>query len=259
MRRGLWRLAALLLLLSGCATRFLQGPERGAIQMSETEPSYTRSAATPTPQAAAAPSPTMDMRRQAIARMDEKLAALGMADVSRMGMNWLVELRYAGEDNFVGRVLYPSSVCLLTQGTAQKLALAQQYFEERGYRLKIWDAYRPSSYQQILYDAADDKNFVADPKRGSKHSRGAAVDVTLVDGNGEELAMPTGFDAFVPQAALDDPANTGHAKANATLLKEGMMAAGFQPIRTEWWHFDDTQWENYPLTDYDLTEFELAQ
>lgn len=194
-----------------------------------------------------------------ITQINAKLAALDMVDIGRMQEDWLIEMRYAGTDNFVGRVLYPSSVCLLMNDTAKKLSQAHRQFKQYGYRLKIWDAYRPSSYQRILYDAAQDKSFVAHPNTGSKHSRGAAVDVTLVDATGKELAMPTGFDAFVPQAALQHPTNTGTAKAHATLLKDVMEGVGFCPLDQEWWHFDDQQWRNYAITDHDLTEFEMDQ
>lgn len=198
----------------------------------------------------------MNQHQQHMKDRQAGLNKIGMLDVRFMGMDWLVDMRYAGENNFVGRTLYPSDVCLLTKGTAQKLALAHKKLSQWGYRLKIWDAYRPATYQQILYDAAEDKRFVAHPRHGSKHSRGAAVDVTLVDNNGMELVMPTSFDAFVAQASLSHPSNIGQAKQNATLLKDIMVSVGFEPISNEWWHFDDTQWEDYPLTDHDLAVFE---
>lgn len=256
MRRGLWLWVLCFALLTGCSTPFPQKTKMEAIGMSNTKkPDVTVSASAAIP----TPSPTPDAREQAILSIDQKLEKLGMVDLSRLGMDWLIDVRYAGEDNFVGRQMYPSRVSLLTQGSAQKLIKAQQLFEKQGYRLKIWDAYRPSAYQQFLYDAADDKSFVANPARGSKHSRGAAVDVTLVDETGAELLMPTAFDAFVPQASLDSELNIGEAKANGVLLRDTMIAAGFQPISSEWWHFDDTQWENYPLTDYNLADFEVPQ
>ncbi len=103
-----------------------------------------------------------------------------------------IELKYATCNNFVNKTLYPASVCVLTKGTLDKLIKANNLVKKQGYRIKIWDAYRPLSVQKIMYAAAPNKKYVANPAgSGSKHNRGAAVDVTLVDKNGKEANMPT--------------------------------------------------------------------
>ena len=97
----------------------------------------------------------------------------------------IIELRYATDDNFTGTVLYPVSVCLLRAETAQKLIQAENRLEALGYRIKVWDAYRPLSVQRVLYEAVEDKTFIANPQNGSRHNRGGAVDITLTDMDGK--------------------------------------------------------------------------
>jgi D-alanyl-D-alanine dipeptidase len=94
--------------------------------------------------------------------------------------------------------------------------------------------------------------YLASPRRGSKHSRGAAVDVTLVDARGRELVMPTGFDAFTARAGRRYRGGSPATQRNRRLLEEAMVAQGFHPNRGEWWHFDDPHWRRYPLLDLPL-------
>ena len=98
-----------------------------------------------------------------------------------------------------------------------------------------------------MWKVKPDANYVADPARGSRHNRGAAVDVTLVDNNGQELEMGTGFDDFSPRAHLDAAGLTDAAQKNRKLLRDVMERHGFKPLRTEWWHYDDADWEKYGL------------
>ncbi|EPR11875.1 M15 family metallopeptidase [Ruminiclostridium papyrosolvens] len=116
--------------------------------------------------------------------------------------NFFIDMKYATCNNFTGKTLYPSPTCVLTKGTLDKLIKANNLVMKQGYKIKIWDAYRPLSVQKIMCDATPDKKYVANPYgTGSKHNRGAAVDVTLVDSNGKELKMPTGFDNFTEKAS----------------------------------------------------------
>jgi D-alanyl-D-alanine dipeptidase len=160
-----------------------------------------------------------------------------------------VDLRYATEDNFFRQRFYKDSRAMLRPATAKKLAAAQAEFSQKGLKLKIWDAFRPLSVQREMWKVKPDSNYVADPAKGSRHNRGAAVDVTLVDGEGRELEMGTGYDDFSPRAHLEAAGLTEAARKNRALLREVMERHGFKPLRTEWWHFDDAEWEKYPLVE----------
>jgi len=114
-----------------------------------------------------------------------------------------VDMRYATADNFTGKVIYPVARCLLRRAVALRLARVQAALAARGLGLKVWDCYRPLAVQQKLWDLVKDPRYVADPKKGSRHNRGAAVDLTLVDKDGRELPMPTRFDDFSEKAHRD--------------------------------------------------------
>lgn len=157
------------------------------------------------------------------------------------------DLRYATADNFTGEAFYSFRTAWLRRGTAEKLARAQALLRERGFRLKIWDAYRPLEAQFKMWAVCPNDDYVANPTNGgcSKHNRGSAVDVTLLALDGEETEMPTGFDDFTGAARRDAPCASAAARAHSMLLEEVMTACGFVPYTGEWWHFNDS--ELYPL------------
>lgn len=158
----------------------------------------------------------------------------------------LVELPYATEQNFTGQRIYGFSDVWLRYGTVRKLSQVQQALEEQGMRLKIWDGYRPRSAQFRLWEVCPDPTYVSDPNKGSNsHTRGSAVDLTLVTADGTEVPMPTGFDDFSPLADRDYSDCTPETAQNALLLEEVMTQFGFKPYRGEWWHFADT--DDYPV------------
>lgn len=153
----------------------------------------------------------------------------------------LTDLKYATANNFTGQVIYDFQDVFLRYGTVKKLKAAQEAFGEAGLRLKIWDGFRPVSAQFKLWEACPDSNFVANPSTGfSNHSRGNAVDVTLVDENGLELEMPTEFDNFSAKADRDYSDCTDIQRGNAMLLQDTMEHNGFNGYFGEWWHFNDT-------------------
>jgi D-alanyl-D-alanine dipeptidase len=174
--------------------------------------------------------------------------------VSDLDPTIVIDLKYATEDNFVGEVLYDTSLCYLRKSVAERLVRVQKRLRKNGLGLKIWDAYRPLSVQWKMWELVPDPRYVADPRIGSRHNRGAAVDVTLVDAQGRELVMPTGFDDFSEKAHrnyMDLPDSVLQRRA---LLEAAMTAEGFLPLPTEWWHFDAPGWEKYPVLDVDLKE-----
>jgi zinc D-Ala-D-Ala dipeptidase len=170
-------------------------------------------------------------------------------DIKRVDPTIMIDLRYAGSNNFAHRPLYPPGMPAMVRfSVAQRLAFAQKYLKAHGYGLKIWDAYRPRTAQQQLWEAARNDSYVADPKEGvgSMHARGAAVDVTLVDRTGREVAMPTEFDNFTPAAMLYYEGSNPVVRSNLKLLQKAMARAGFYGLRTEWWHFCAGDWTTYP-------------
>lgn len=186
---------------------------------------------------------------------DDLLQVTHFVDVKNLSGDIIIDQKYASDDNFTGKALYPVSVCLLRAETAQKLAAAEKKLKALGYHIVIWDAYRPLSTQQILYDATVEKMYIADPGNGSRHNRGAAVDLTLADAEGNEIEMPSGFDDFSVNAHRDNPDMSKTAQANLTVLTSAMVECGFTPIRSEWWHFDDSDWVMYPVVDVPLEDF----
>ena len=179
-------------------------------------------------------------------------------DIEILDPTILIDIRYATTNNFTKEILYSLPKCFLRKKVALKLALVQKKLQKRGLGLKVYDAYRPHAVQKRLWEVFPDPKFVGDPAKGSKHSRGAAVDVTLVDREGNELPMPTPFDEFTQKAYRDFTDLPPAVLANRELLETVMKEEGFIPLPAEWWHFDDIEWDKYPLEDLSLEEIRSA-
>ena len=159
-----------------------------------------------------------------------------------------VDLRYATVNNFTAAKIYDDDTAYLRRGTAEKLKAAQAEFATHGYTIKVWDAYRPPAAQFKLWEKVPDARFVINPHKGySYHSRGVAVDVTLVDEKGQEVIMPTGFDDFTARANRDYNDLDRETAANTRFLEEIMVKHGFKSIYYEWWHFVDSDKDKYPV------------
>jgi D-alanyl-D-alanine dipeptidase len=172
----------------------------------------------------------------------------------------VVSLPYATEQNFFKKRFYASNTCLLRRSVVDRLAAVQKELSSQGLGLKIWDGYRPRSVQYEFWKTLPDPNYVADPAKGSRHNRGAAVDLTLVDlKSGKELPMPTGYDDFTPKAAADFKLVSPEVLKNRTLLQQVMLKHGFEIFPSEWWHFDARGWEEFPLENFSPDEHVKAQ
>ena len=159
-----------------------------------------------------------------------------------------VELKYATADNFTGHSIYNFSEAYLRFGTVKKLAEVQAELKKQGLSLKIWDAYRPPAAQFVFWEICPDDTYVANPIKGfSPHSRGGAVDITLVNLEGEECLMPTEYDDFSGLAVRNHPDWNGKAAANQKIVEDLMVAHGFTAYEGEWWHYVDT--DKYPVED----------
>lgn len=148
-----------------------------------------------------------------------------------------LDIAYATADNFTGKPVYARPGCYLHTDAAERLQRAISLARPLGLRLKVFDAFRPSEAQWVLWEHTPDPDFLAHPERGSPHSMGAAVDLTLVDAGGKELDMGTGFDDFTPRAFHGDLDIPIDAQRNRIILLGIMTSAGWDFFRNEWWHY----------------------
>jgi len=175
--------------------------------------------------------------------------AADLVDIKEVNPRIVVDMRYATEDNFTKKKLYDSNTCFLRKSTALKLNEVQKKLEEMNLGLKVWDCYRPLAVQRVFWAILPDERYVANPETGSRHNRASAVDLILVDSQGRELQMPTGFDDFSPKADHSYQALPDQVIRNRELLKSLMEKAGFIPLPEEWWHYDDEKWMQFDLMD----------
>jgi D-alanyl-D-alanine dipeptidase len=152
--------------------------------------------------------------------------------------DFVYDMRYATKNNFLKAQVYDCAECFLRFKTAQALIKANNDFKKLGYSIKIYDCYRPLDIQRKMWKIVSNPKYVADPAKGSIHNRGGAVDITLVDKNGNELAMGTDFDFFGPEAAHKFKGHQKEIRQNRKLLKKVMLKNGFAAFESEWWHYN---------------------
>lgn len=174
-----------------------------------------------------------------------------LVDVASVIPDAVIDMRYATTNNFVGEVMYSAARCKLRRAVAVRLAKAARLLRDQDRRLLIWDCYRPRSVQQKLWDRAPDKSFVANPKYGSRHNRGAAIDLAIVDEDGAAVPLPTEYDDFT-KAAYRVHALRGERGLEAKRLAAAMKRAGFIGIANEWWHYDAPDSARFELADEPL-------
>lgn len=152
--------------------------------------------------------------------------------------DFVYELKYATPDNFLKQAVYDCGECYLRKSTAEALVKANEAFKQLGYRIKLFDCYRPLSVQKKMWKILPGTHYVANPAKGSKHNRGAAVDLTLVDAQGKELNMGTPFDFFGKEAHHTYTQHSKEVLENRKLLKETLDKYNFKSIYSEWWHYE---------------------
>ncbi len=170
-----------------------------------------------------------------------------LVDIAQINKNIILDIKYATKNNFLNEAVYPAPRCFLVKLAAMKIDSIQSELEQQGLGLKIFDGYRPFSVTEKMWEILPDDRYVANPKNGSRHNRGAAVDLTLVDSLGNELEMPTAFDAFTEIAAHAYQNLPEHVLKNRELLRTIMEKYGFTPIKSEWWHYDLKNYKKYPI------------
>lgn len=161
-----------------------------------------------------------------------------------------LDIRYAGTRNFLGMPLYGQPRAFLQRPAAEALLRVQRALAADGYGLLVHDGYRPWYVTKMFWDATPpaQHHFVADPAKGSRHNRGCAIDLTLVDlRTGHEVSMPSGYDEFSERAYPTYAGGSAAARAHRDLLRRYMEAEGFAVYEYEWWHFDYRDWQSYAI------------
>jgi len=170
-----------------------------------------------------------------------------------------LEIRYATPNNFTGRPVYSEARAFLQRPAAEALVRVHRGLKEKGYGLLIFDGYRPWSVTKLFWEItpSDKREFVADPKKGSKHNRGCAVDLSLYDlGTGGEVEMPSPYDDFTEKAYPTYRGGTDEQRGHRDLLRRAMEQEGFTVEPNEWWHFNYRDWKRYPILDVPFDRLE---
>ena len=163
-----------------------------------------------------------------------------------------LDIRYAGTNNFLGKPVYKEARAFLQRPAAEAVVRAHRALRPHGYGLLIHDGYRPWAITKLFWDMTSGKQreFVADPKSGSKHNRGAAVDLTMYDLNtGAAVQMPGDYDEMTERSHPDYTGGSADARARRDLLRTVMEAEGFTVEPNEWWHYNYKDWREYPILD----------
>lgn len=175
---------------------------------------------------------------------------LELVDIKKAIPSVVLDIRYATKNNFMKQVMYKQARAFARKPVVEKLKLIQAALKKSGYGLKIYDGYRPYAVTVSFYEKASDKNFVANPAKGSKHNRGCAVDLSIIDlKTGKDVPMPTPYDSFEAAAAPHYNDLPADIIKNRDFLINTMQAHGFKVIYNEWWHFDFIGWQDYDLMD----------
>ena len=174
-----------------------------------------------------------------------------LINLEELSNDFFYDIKYATNHNFLQQAVYNCPACYLREQTANALIRANKDFKTRGYQLKIFDCYRPLKVQQKMWDILPGTNYVANPKKGSKHNRGAAVDVTLVDSLGIELDMGTPFDFFGEEAHHTNTNLSDEILNNRKLLKKIMQKHYFKSIYSEWWHYEYIPERHSPIENFE--------
>ena len=180
-----------------------------------------------------------------------------LVDLEKTVPGLVLDIRYATTNNFTGQKIYNLTKAYARKPVAEALRQAQVEFNAMGYGIKMYDAYRPYKATVKFYEEYHDTTYVASPYKGSRHNRGCALDMTIVDWRSkEELKMPTGYDSFKKEAWPTTPAKDAKAGENRALLINVMEKHGFKVSISEWWHFDFVGWQKYDVLDIDFEELQ---
>ncbi|MBX2941545.1 MAG: M15 family metallopeptidase [Cyclobacteriaceae bacterium] len=178
-----------------------------------------------------------------------------LIDLEKAIPGLLLDIRYATTNNFTGEVIYNLAKAYARKPVAEAIAKVQSDLKKKGLELKIHDGYRPYSATVKFYEVYSDTTFVASPYQGSRHNRGCAIDLTVIDSKTKtELNMPTPYDSFQEEAFPTYPLKDKEAARNRAMLIAAMEKRGFKVYDSEWWHFDFVGWEKFDVMNIDFEE-----
>ncbi len=184
-----------------------------------------------------------------------------LIELTKLDKTIKLDIRYATANNFVGKPVYPEARAFLQRPAAEGLLRVHKKLKEQGLGLVIFDGYRPWTITKLFWEVVtlDQRKFVADPAKGSKHNRGCAIDLSIYDlKTGALLEMPSGYDEFTERASPDYKGGTELETKNRELLRRLMEAEGFTVNPNEWWHFDYEGWQDYAIYDVPFTKIRDA-
>ncbi len=193
---------------------------------------------------------------------EENKREADLVELNELDKTIKLDIRYARADNFVGRAVYTEARAFMQRPAAEAVVRVHKKLKKKGFGLVIFDGYRPWAVTKIFWDVTpeDKRKFVANPKTGSRHNRGCAVDLSLFDlKTGKLVEMPTDFDDFTDNASPIYDGATKTQKKNRDLLRKMMEAEGFTVNRNEWWHFDYKDWENYAIYNIAFSEIKAEK
>lgn len=170
-------------------------------------------------------------------------------NIKDISSDFVLDIKYATSDNFLKQSVYDCPECYLKKEVAKALSKANEVFKKSGYKIKIFDCYRPLAVQKKMWNILPGTNYVANPKKGSKHNKGIAVDITLVDAQGNEVDMGTPFDSFSEKSHHSYQKLPKEVLQHRKLLKDVMKQHNFKSIFSEWWHYEYVPLMNAPVKD----------
>lgn len=180
-------------------------------------------------------------------------AGTQLVDLAKFIPGVVLDVKYATADNFMKQQLYPVARAYLRRPAAVALRAVQEELNGQGLGIKVFDAYRPYSVTEKMWEPIKNEDYVANPAKGSRHNRGAAVDLTLIDlRTGNPLPMPTPYDDFTIRARHDFADLPGNVIGARERLRLVMTKHGFEPLPSEWWHYDFKGWERFDLMNVPL-------
>jgi len=175
-----------------------------------------------------------------------------LVELTKLSKTIKLDIRYARTDNFTGQVVYPEARAFLQRDAAKALVRVHKKLKKDSLGIVIFDGYRPWSITKLFWDVVkpEERKYVADPAKGSKHNRGCAVDLSIYDlKTGKLIPMPSDFDEFTERASPDYTGGTDEERSNRDKLRSLMEAEGFFVNPNEWWHFDYKDWQSYAIYD----------
>jgi D-alanyl-D-alanine dipeptidase len=180
-----------------------------------------------------------------------------LVELIKLDPSFKLDIRYATDNNLVGRPVYTEARAFLQRPAAEALIKINSELKPLGFGLMIFDGYRPWSVTKTFWDITpeEDKKFVADPKEGSRHNRGCAIDLTLYDlATGEEVIMTGVYDEMTERSYPDYEGGTDEQREMRDLLRSKMESIGFTVYEFEWWHFDYKDWQTYRIQNIQFSE-----